>query len=192
MREAALLSELNAADCSEHKLPCVLIERMTAAEYDGCVDRWREDGRLPTPYVEWRALHSQVESTPNALGRLVAVEMPTWYHEIPKAALQEALSRALRLAGAKNGIDDLVPTGQQDSKSNQRRGISNGGWHPRWTDDEIIALRASGALPPFETVVAEVGASQTFEDMMKVKELNLPRKRPVAHATTTEKQKALF
>lgn len=95
--------------------------------------------------------------------------MPSFYHEVIKAKLQTAIQQALSQAGALEGLNDLQAVGPLDAASNMRRGISNGGWCQQWNDEEVAALKRKGAVPPLETLVAEVGTSQTLEDMEKVK-----------------------
>lgn len=178
MLECTLLEEIAAAECNETSLPCVLIQNLSRSDYSRYIDRWIEADLLPTPYVEWRSHHSegsgnQLPSQNSHFGKLVAIEMPSLYHEVAKAEVDNSLNRALRNAGATEYEHDLISTGQLQTAAKYRIGESNGGWRPVYSDDELKALRSRGAKYPLDTMVCEVATSQSREDILGVRNLSL-------------------
>jgi len=87
------------------------------------VGEWIEEGMFGTPCVEWRRTF---DSGDRQFGQIIAIEMETFYHELPKTELMLALERAQNQLGL-NPMNRLLPIGQIIHGSDIRCGCSSGG-----------------------------------------------------------------
>lgn len=134
------------------QLPCVLIRDISEDEYRHHLQEWVERDLLPTRHCEWRPAE-------RSRGEVVAVEMPSIYHE----SAVRAIDLAINEAQARSGIllfQRLTNLGS----ALQPGGRPNGSWAPGYTQTEIRQLKEQGAIV-ISTLISEVGVSQDFHEI---------------------------
>ncbi|KAL3693715.1 hypothetical protein R1sor_007366 [Riccia sorocarpa] len=146
---------------ADEMIPRVVIRDVPVTEFENLVANHSDciSSQFGTPYIEW---HCRPGSK---LGDIIVVENASFYHEWVK----ERVAKYIEEAELQADVPDdqrLERLGEVVVQSELRGGISNGGFSPQLSQEEVDVLYDTGIHGPRQALVVEVGADRSYSQIL--------------------------